>query len=54
VSGASTLARWVSVDEVVDSYWIFLARNRYETHLERYYVVYVNTYVTKHGNAVVC
>jgi hypothetical protein len=26
----------VSIDEVVDSYWVFLARNKYQIHLERF------------------
>lgn len=26
----------VSLDEIVDSYWVFLARNHYEAHLERF------------------
>ena len=29
-------SRGISIDEVVDSYWVFLARNKYDAHLHRF------------------
>ncbi len=33
---ATGLFRGASIDEVVDSYWVFLVRNKYEAHLQRF------------------
>jgi hypothetical protein len=33
---AAIFSRGVSTDEVVDSYWVFLSRNKYEVHLQRF------------------
>jgi hypothetical protein len=35
-AAALSLTSGVSVDEVVDSYWIFLARNHFDVHLDRF------------------
>ncbi|MGA2965272.1 MAG: hypothetical protein ABSD64_03600 [Terriglobales bacterium] len=33
---AASISRGVSIEEVVDSYWVFLARNRYDHHLDKF------------------